>query len=114
MQIQLESGSMAITLRDRLQLRQRAAHWLRKLDELIAGLSVRISSAPLAGDARFCEARYCEIRAHLDNGMRLSAAARGGDAIVAIDRALRRLARAITSKLKRADNVRQLRAMLQS
>jgi ribosome-associated translation inhibitor RaiA len=107
MQIKIQSDYQAIATADRNELSHRAQHWLRRVEEIIRSLYVRLTDASAsarAGD------RFCLIEAHMDNGLRLSAQARGRATIIAIDRALRRLARAIVKHLKRESRFRALHA----
>ena len=109
MQIKIQRESQQIAATDRLELNQRARHWLRRVQQLIRSICVRITDASSSAGAHD---RACVIEAHLENGRRLEAHARGGAAIVAIDRALRRLARAIMSQLKRQAAYREVRALI--
>src|SRR5258706_9124645 len=106
MQIQIQHDSQLIAGNDRIELRERARHWLRTVEEIIRRISVRLSDACASAGA---QDRFCLIEAHMENGLRLTAQARGRAAIIAIDRALRRLARAIMGQLKREAKLRQLR-----
>ena len=108
MHIQIQRDSQQIAATDRIELHQRARHWLRRVQEIIRSICIRISDASASAGAGD---RYCLIEAHMENGLRLQSHARGRAAIIAIDRALRRLARAILSQLKREAATRELRAL---
>ena len=109
MHITIQRESQQIAATDRLELNQRARHWLRRVLRMIRSICVRVTDAASGAGA---QDRACVIEAHLENGRRLEAHARGRLAIVAIDRALRRLARAIMSQLKRETASRELRALI--
>ena len=93
---------------DPLELRERAYQWLRRVRELIRHVVVRIGEtvATLRADER-----VCEIEAHLENGQRLVVHARGRAAVIAFERALRKMLHAIQSQRRRDDAVRHFRAL---
>jgi hypothetical protein len=109
MQITIQRESQQIAATDRLELNQRARHWLKRVLQMIRSICVRVTDASSSAGAHD---RACVIEAHLENGRRLEAHARGRLAIVAIDRALRRLARAIKSLIKREAASREVRALI--
>jgi len=111
MQIKIQQDSQQIAAADHLEMNQRARHWLKRLQALIRGIYVRITDASASAGA---QDRFCLIEAHMENGIRLQAQARGRAAIIAIDRALRRLVRAIQSQLKREAAIRELRLLTSS
>ena len=106
MQIKIQPDSQKIAAYDRIELHQRARHCLRRVQEIIRSICIRIGDASASAGAGD---RHCVIEAHMENGRRLESHARGRAAIIAIDRALRRLARAILSQLKREAAIRELR-----
>jgi hypothetical protein len=93
---------------DPIELRERAYLWLRRVRDLIKNIVVRIVETVTTLRA---DERVCEIEAHLESGQRIVIHARGRAAVIAFERALRRLMHSLQSQRKRDDAVRHFRAL---
>jgi len=93
------------------ELRRRVRRWAQRLGVILRTMSVRVMES--ISDTGASE-RHCSIDARLDSGLHLSVHARGRAAWVALERALRRLARVIAQQSRRALQSRRLRALLAS
>ena len=108
MKIKMHVEPQTETAVDAIEMRERAHQWLRRVRELVRSVVVKIGETITtlrAGE------RVCEIEAHLESGQRIVVHARGRAAVIAFERALRRLLHAIQSQRRRDDAVRHFRAL---
>jgi ribosome-associated translation inhibitor RaiA len=109
MDIEIRRDAHAMGRAERRSLGARVRHSLQRFLDTLARLCIRVSEACASAAA---DDRFCEIEAHLSSGIWVTAEARGRNAAVAIDRALRKLARALAAHFKREAQLLRHRATL--
>lgn len=110
MQIEIVSRTANVGIDNRQTVGERVRFLLDRFQQRIRRIEVRLvdENGPKGGDDRRCVA--C---AHLDDGTRVVAEAKGSLVPIAIDRALRRIARRIVSLQRRRVSMRRVRQTLQ-